>query len=234
MLKAGERWGVLTNTTGSSNLGGVGSAFAAARLAPEAEIFAGGTYRAQERLQGRRRQRRSEYRTIGCGPGTVKGTFRPAARAPDQARLHRLRRDTTTPASRFHPARRRPRRRSTPPSTRNEIATTRWTYSRPDDRLFDFDANVYWTRTATDQRTKIAGTGRIGCVSGSQPRRSAQLHHQHQRLRRQQHDALRHRAVAPRSELRRRQLPRRGRHRPGSAPSSRRPASEPSPAASLS
>src|SRR5262249_7973102 len=32
-----------------------------------------------------------------------------------------------------------------------------WTYSRPDDRLFDFDGNVYWTRTDADQ-TKIAGT----------------------------------------------------------------------------
>ena len=48
VLKVGERWGVLAHTMGSSTPGGVSSAFAAARLAPEAELFAGGTYRAQQ------------------------------------------------------------------------------------------------------------------------------------------------------------------------------------------
>jgi hemoglobin/transferrin/lactoferrin receptor protein len=41
--------------------------------------------------------------------------------------------------------------------TRNEIGTTRWIYARPDDQLFNFDINAYWTRTATDQR-KVDGT----------------------------------------------------------------------------
>ena len=28
----------------------------------------------------------------------------------------------------------------------NQIATARWRYNRPDDRLFDFDLNTYWTK----------------------------------------------------------------------------------------
>ena len=39
----------------------------------------------------------------------------------------------------------------------NDIATARWNYGRPDDRLFNFDASVYWTKTETEQ-TKISGT----------------------------------------------------------------------------
>src|SRR3954447_24722323 len=77
VLKAGERWGVLMHGIGSTNLGGVGSVFGAARLSPDAEIFAGGTYRHQ-----------NDYRN-GNGnivpnthsdvtTGVVKGTYRPA------------------------------------------------------------------------------------------------------------------------------------------------------------
>jgi hemoglobin/transferrin/lactoferrin receptor protein len=39
----------------------------------------------------------------------------------------------------------------------NQIATGRWRYARPDDRLLDFDINTYWTKTKTDQ-TKVEGT----------------------------------------------------------------------------
>jgi hemoglobin/transferrin/lactoferrin receptor protein len=52
----------------------------------------------------------------------------------------------------------------------NQIATAGWTYSRPDDRLFDFDGKIYWTQTGTTQE-KIDGIvpppfalGRIGDV----------------------------------------------------------------------
>jgi hemoglobin/transferrin/lactoferrin receptor protein len=39
----------------------------------------------------------------------------------------------------------------------NQIATGRWRYKRPDDQLFDFDVNTYWTRNTTEQR-KIDGS----------------------------------------------------------------------------
>ncbi|HZO46635.1 MAG TPA: TonB-dependent hemoglobin/transferrin/lactoferrin family receptor [Xanthobacteraceae bacterium] len=39
----------------------------------------------------------------------------------------------------------------------NQIATGRWRYARPDDKLLDFDINTYWTTTKTEQ-TKVQGT----------------------------------------------------------------------------
>jgi hemoglobin/transferrin/lactoferrin receptor protein len=164
VLKAGEQWAVLTGATGSSNLGGVGSLFGAARLGPNAEIFAGGTFRKQ-----------SAYRD-GDGTvisntgnevwtGTVKGTYRPAE--GHQFKLGYITYDADYKTGQPFPA-------NTPPpsasiyatNTRNEIANARWTYARPDDWMFNFDGNVYWTRTATDQQ-KIDGTpsavsGRLG------------------------------------------------------------------------
>jgi hemoglobin/transferrin/lactoferrin receptor protein len=48
----------------------------------------------------------------------------------------------------------------------NDVATARWIYGKPDDRLFNFDIGTYWTRTGTDQ-TKLAGAlppGGIGFI----------------------------------------------------------------------
>ncbi|MCI0681234.1 MAG: TonB-dependent hemoglobin/transferrin/lactoferrin family receptor [Gemmataceae bacterium] len=156
VLKAGERWGVLTNPMGSSNFGGVGSAFAAARLTPAAEVFAGGTYRAQESYKDGNGDivPNTGY---NVQTGMVKGTFRPAY--GHQVKLGYIDYDSTYRTGQPFPP-------GTPPplasiydtGTRNEIATARWTYARPDDGLLDFDANVYSVKTATDQ-TKIAGTG---------------------------------------------------------------------------
>jgi hemoglobin/transferrin/lactoferrin receptor protein len=42
----------------------------------------------------------------------------------------------------------------------NQIATGRWRYNRPDDRLFDFDVNTYWTRNKTTQ-VKAQGTNSV-------------------------------------------------------------------------
>jgi hemoglobin/transferrin/lactoferrin receptor protein len=42
----------------------------------------------------------------------------------------------------------------------NQIATGRWRYKRPDDQLFDFDVNTYWTKNKTEQ-TKIDGSNSL-------------------------------------------------------------------------
>jgi hemoglobin/transferrin/lactoferrin receptor protein len=42
--------------------------------------------------------------------------------------------------------------------------SARWLYSRPDDRLFDFDVNTYWTKTSMDQTLATALPGGIGSV----------------------------------------------------------------------
>jgi hemoglobin/transferrin/lactoferrin receptor protein len=39
----------------------------------------------------------------------------------------------------------------------NDLATARWIYKKPDDHIFNFDINTYWTSTNTTQ-TKIDGT----------------------------------------------------------------------------
>ena len=48
----------------------------------------------------------------------------------------------------------------------NQIATGRWRYNRPDDRVFDFDVNTYWTKNKTVQvkfdGTNSAITGALG------------------------------------------------------------------------
>jgi hemoglobin/transferrin/lactoferrin receptor protein len=157
VLKAGERWGVLTHDQGITNgLGGVATAFAAARLTPDAEIFTGGTYRSHKTYQD------GDGNTVpntgyNVQTGVVKGTFRPAL--GHQVKVGYIDYDSVYVTGQPFPP-------GTPPPSapiystgaRNELATARWIYSRPDDRLFDFDANVYRNRTATDQ-TKIAGTG---------------------------------------------------------------------------
>src|SRR5262245_22551252 len=48
VVRAGERWGVLTTgMVGSNILKGMGSMFAGARVTPDVDIFAGGVYRSQ-------------------------------------------------------------------------------------------------------------------------------------------------------------------------------------------
>jgi hemoglobin/transferrin/lactoferrin receptor protein len=48
----------------------------------------------------------------------------------------------------------------------NDIATGRWRYGRPDDQVFNFDVNTYWTKTSTEQvkteGTNSAITGLLG------------------------------------------------------------------------
>jgi len=156
VLKAGERWGVLAHGLGSTNLGEVGSVFAATRLGPNAELFAGGSARSQ----GDYKDGNGNYvpnTNSEVLTGTLKGTFRPAD--GHQIKLGYINYDANyTTGQPFPPGTPPPTASIYGTRTLNEIATGRWTYSRPDDRLFDFDGNVYWTKTATGQ-TKTAGTG---------------------------------------------------------------------------
>jgi hemoglobin/transferrin/lactoferrin receptor protein len=161
VLKAGERWGVLAKGSFSTNTGAGASVFGAARISDDAEIFAGGTFRAQGNY------RDGNGNTVpntdsDVGTAIVKGTFRPADGHQIKLGYIHYGADYTTG---------QPYPDGTPPpfasiyatKTKNDIATGRWTYSRPDDRMFNFDANAYWSRTATDQ-TKIDGSG--DAVSG--------------------------------------------------------------------
>jgi hemoglobin/transferrin/lactoferrin receptor protein len=54
----------------------------------------------------------------------------------------------------------------------NQIGTARWRYSRPDDKLFDFDVNTYWTKNRTVQvktdGSNSAITGFVGSTRSFQ------------------------------------------------------------------
>jgi hemoglobin/transferrin/lactoferrin receptor protein len=159
VLRPGQRWGVLTRgEVGSNEVQGVGSAFGAVRLNDNAEFMIGGTYRDK-----------SDYKD-GDGdviPNTgydvrtaiAKLTVRPAD--GHQVKFGYIDYESTfvsgqpfvpttgmlagLQASSIFDS-----------NVRNQLATGRWTYSEPDNRVFDFDGSAYWTRTGTDQ-TKIAG-----------------------------------------------------------------------------
>jgi hemoglobin/transferrin/lactoferrin receptor protein len=173
ILRAGQNWGVVTHGELGSNGGqGLGSAFAAAR-GKNIDIMVGGTYR-----------KKNDYKdgdgnvVPNTGAETETAIAKLTVRPMDG---HTLKFGYIDYNSNFDsgipfyfnfggPA-------ATEVSTiyrnqvHNQIANARWLYSRPDDRLFDFDGNVYWTRTSNDQ-TKIDGLpiafGGIGAIGAKQ------------------------------------------------------------------
>jgi hemoglobin/transferrin/lactoferrin receptor protein len=154
VIKAGERWGVLVNGMYGSNLWKyMGSTFAGVKVGPNIDIFAGGVYREQGNYRdgnGRvwpntgfeaqsgigkltvRPWDGHEFKLTGITYETKYVSGQPTLTVPNTTSIY----DTTV---------------------QNDIAALRWRYSRPDDNIFDWDANVYKTRTKTDQ-TKIDGT----------------------------------------------------------------------------
>jgi hemoglobin/transferrin/lactoferrin receptor protein len=162
VLRPGERWGGLTDVQIATNPGHpVTSAFGAVRVTPNIEAIAGGAYREQ-----------GDYKD-GSGAvvpnsgydltsGLAKLTVRPAE--GHQIKLTGITEKSNYKTGQF----------DVPPPAQPEsvydtdlttqIASARWTYSRPDDKIFDFDGNVYWTRTLQEQ-TKTQGSSNP--ISGS-------------------------------------------------------------------
>ena len=154
VVRVGERWGVLTTgMVGSNILKGMGSVFAGAHVTPDVDIFGGAVYRSQTNY---RDGDGKEWPNTGfnAASGIGKLTIRPAD--GHEVKFTGITYETTYING--QPTLTLPNTNSIYDTrVQNDIATARWRYSRPDDRLFDFDANVYWTRTVTDQQ-KIAGT----------------------------------------------------------------------------
>ncbi len=164
-----ERWGVLARgEVGSNILQGVGSLFAAGRISPDADFMVGGTYRSRSNYKDAEGH---EIPNSGYDvwTGIAKANFRPAD--GHLVKLGFVNYDsqyTTGQPFLFNFG---------PPfgtlqttsiydtHVQNQIANARWLYSRPDDQVFDFDGNVYWTRTITDQ-TKVDGLGSAFGVEG--------------------------------------------------------------------
>ncbi len=151
VLKAGQRWGVLTHgMIGSNRWQGMSSAFGAAR-GSIADVIVGGVYRERDDYADGNGARvlNSAFNDYS---GLAKATVRPAAG-------HEIKFSGMTYETNFNNGTPNAANTATvyDSRVRNNMASARWRYQRPDDRLFDFDGNVYWTGTVTDQ-TKTAGT----------------------------------------------------------------------------
>jgi hemoglobin/transferrin/lactoferrin receptor protein len=166
ILRPGEKWGAQAHfTAGSNQVQGLGSLFAAARVNPNVDVFLGGTYRSVDDYKDGHGNpvANSGFET---GTGIGKLTIRPAEG-------HQIKLGAITYESSYKAGQQaNPNAESTYDTrVRNNIFNARWTYSRPDDKLFDFDGNVYWTNTKQDQ-TKIGNgafavagnpiTGKVG------------------------------------------------------------------------
>lgn len=154
VLQPGQVWGSLSRgELGSNQVQGMGSTFFAVRPNANFDFMVGAVARSKSNYHDANGNE-IENTKFKDWSGIAKATFRPAD--GHQVKFGFINFDTKyntgqTPSSIY----------ST--EVDNQIANARWIYSRPGDRLFDFDGNVYWTRTATDQ-LKTAGTG--SAVSG--------------------------------------------------------------------
>lgn len=149
ILKPGERWGALGHGLAGSNQGqGLGSLFAAARVGPNLDVLAGGTWRRQTDYEdGHGREVPNSGAEVATGIGKV--TFRPADG-------HEIKLGAITYDSRYQSGQQIPNQESVyDTNVVNHILAARWKYRKPEDQLFDFDGNVYWT-TTEQRQTKIA------------------------------------------------------------------------------
>lgn len=158
ILQPGEKWAVESLGEFSSNRGWNTYLQGAVRAGENMDLFFGGTYRDQQNYKD------GDGKTVpntaaDTWTGTAKATLRPSDG-------HTLKFGYTQFESDFNSGIPFFVLFGPPPAVQassiydtgvlNQIATARWLYAKPDDKVFNWDANVYWTRTSTDQ-TKIAG-----------------------------------------------------------------------------
>ena len=155
-VRPGERIGALMNMNLGSNEPRPWLAFAAARPNENIDLFAGGTYRSQ-----------SNYRDghgdivpnsgYDMATGIGKATFRPAEG-------HEVKFGGNTLDSKYKTGQNIPNQESVYDThVVNNNLTARYRYGLPDDRIFNFDGNVYWTTTKQDQTKILNGTpGSLG------------------------------------------------------------------------
>lgn len=153
ILRPGERWGGQVHSMITSNPGNpLVSAFGALRMTPNLEAIIGGSWRHnRDYTDGNGTMVHNSGYDLASGLAKV--TVRPAD--GHQVKLSGIRQTSTFDIG-------SPSVYDT--TLTNDIVSGRWTYSRPEDRVFDFDGSVYWTRTLQEQ-TKIDGTN--SAISGN-------------------------------------------------------------------
>jgi hemoglobin/transferrin/lactoferrin receptor protein len=170
ILRSGQQWGIVTRAeAGSNTWRGVGSVFVASRVNPNAEVMFGATGRAQSDYKDANGTT-IENTSSRTETQIAKATWRPLP--GHQMKLSFINYDTKYDTG-------QPFIGTSAPFTglqvsslfgttvNNRIATAGWTYSRPEDRLFEYDIKTYWTKTETNQK-KDAGLppafGGIGVI----------------------------------------------------------------------
>lgn len=163
VVRPGETWGVDVNSIIGSNHGrALGSAFGGVRINPNVDFFAGGTYSTQDNYRdGTGYEVANTWNRLSSG--IAKLTVRPADG-------HEIKLGGIFQENIYNVG--QPRRAAGDPNTdiggtagtsiyasnvKNYTTTLGWTYSKPDDKLFDWDAKIYWNRTESNQ-VKIAHT----------------------------------------------------------------------------
>jgi hemoglobin/transferrin/lactoferrin receptor protein len=158
VLRPNEKVGALLHMNlGSNTNQGLGSFFGAARPTQNVDLFAGATYRSQ-----------SDYKDgngntvtnsgFDMATGVVKGTFRPAEG-------HEVKIGGLTLDSRYKTGQLPNQESVYNTHVKDNTLTARYRYGLPDDKVFNFDGNVYYHTTRQDQ-TKIQG-GNGSQITGS-------------------------------------------------------------------
>ena len=161
VVRPGERWGVDFNNVIGTNYGrALSSVFGGVHVNPDVDVFAGGTYSTQESYRDG-----TGYEVANTGnrlsAGLAKLTVRPADG-------HEVKLGTIFQEDLYNVGQ-PPRRAGDPNSTnpaganslggtsiyktdvKNYTTTLGWKYSKPEDKLFDWDAKIYWNRTENNQ-----------------------------------------------------------------------------------
>jgi hemoglobin/transferrin/lactoferrin receptor protein len=161
VVRPGERWGVDASTILGTNRGrALGSIFGGVRVNPNVDFFAGGTYSTMENYKDG-----TGYEVANTGnrlsAGIAKLTVRPAD--GHEVKLGGIfqedsYRNGQPPRLAGDPNSTNPNGTNNLSGTsiygttvRNYTTTLGWTYARPDDKLFDWNAKIYWNRTENEQ-----------------------------------------------------------------------------------
>lgn len=178
VVRAGERWGVDTNTMFGSNHGrALGSIFGGVRVNPNVDIFAGGTYSTQGNYRDG-----TDYVVANTANHLSSGIAKLTVRPADG---HEIKLGTIFQEDLYNNG--QPGRQIGDPNTvpsasgnggtsiyrtnvKNYTTTLGWKYAQPDDKLFDWDAKLYWNRTENDQlKTANTTSSMLGHCAGIAP-----------------------------------------------------------------
>jgi hemoglobin/transferrin/lactoferrin receptor protein len=160
ILRPGERAGAQVHGEIGSNHGrGMASAFGAAR-SDKAEVITGGVYRAQTPFSDGHHQEVPNS-AFAASSGLAKTTFRPWDGHEIKFGLIAYDAKYNTGQTTFQESVQKA-------DTQNYTANARWRYAKPEDQLFDFDGNVYWNRTNTDETKQTGSTNLVTGAIGNE------------------------------------------------------------------